>query len=155
MGAPGHAGANLGLQAKVTTRHRANAQLNGAVTRSLEVLIRELVAQAGNGVDCSGKENNNGNGQVIIDAEVDGVRCVLTRLQTAPTSRVSFSPREREIARMVAEGYPNKAIAAVLEISSWTVCTHLRRIFAKLRVSSRAAMVARMMDIGILSRDRR
>jgi hypothetical protein len=30
----------------------------------------------------------------------------------------------------------------VLGISSWTVCTHLRRIFAKMGVGSRAAMVA-------------
>lgn len=50
---------------------------------------------------------------------------------------------------MVAKGYPNKTIAAVLEISSWTVCTHLRRIFAKLGVGSRAAMVARLMDDGL------
>jgi DNA-binding CsgD family transcriptional regulator len=61
-------------------------------------------------------------------------------------SQISFSPREREIARMVAIFHPNKMIAAVLEISSWTVWTHLRRIFAKLGVSSRAAMVARMME---------
>jgi DNA-binding CsgD family transcriptional regulator len=53
---------------------------------------------------------------------------------------------------MVAKGYPNKTIAAVLEISSWTVCTHLRRMFAKLGVSSRAAMVARMMDTDMLDR---
>jgi DNA-binding NarL/FixJ family response regulator len=45
---------------------------------------------------------------------------------------------------MVAQGRPNKVIAAVLNISSWTVCTHLRRIFAKLGVSSRAAMVAKV-----------
>ena len=51
---------------------------------------------------------------------------------------------------MVAKGYPNKTIAGVLEISSWTVCTHLRRMFAKLGVSSRAAMVAKMMDLGML-----
>jgi two-component system, NarL family, nitrate/nitrite response regulator NarL len=31
------------------------------------------------------------------------------------------------------------------EISSWTVNTYLRRIFAKLGVTSRAAMVARLM----------
>ena len=43
---------------------------------------------------------------------------------------------------MVAKGYPNKTIAAVLEISGWTVNTHLRRIFAKLGVHNRAAMVA-------------
>jgi hypothetical protein len=47
---------------------------------------------------------------------------------------------------MVARGYPNKTIAAVLEINSWAVGTHLRRIFAKLHVSSRAAMVARMIE---------
>lgn len=41
---------------------------------------------------------------------------------------------------MVAQGYPNKTIASVLEISSWTVASHLRRIFVKLQISSRAAM---------------
>jgi DNA-binding CsgD family transcriptional regulator len=55
---------------------------------------------------------------------------------------MSLSPREVEIARMVAQGHPNKVIAEVLEISEWTVATHLRRIFAKLGVTSRAAMVA-------------
>ena len=49
---------------------------------------------------------------------------------------------------MVAGGHPNKAIASVLNISSWTVCTYLRRIFAKLGVNSRAAMVARTSEIG-------
>ncbi len=60
--------------------------------------------------------------------------------------QVSLSPREQEIARMVAEGYPNKTIAAVLDISSWTVGTHLRRIFAKLGVRTRASMVARLLE---------
>ncbi len=46
---------------------------------------------------------------------------------------------------MVARGYPNKTIAAVLEISSWTVNTYLRRMFAKLNVGTRAAMVAKVM----------
>jgi len=57
---------------------------------------------------------------------------------------VALSPREQEIVRLVAEGHPNKIIAAELDISAWTVGTHLRRIFAKLGVASRAAMVARM-----------
>jgi len=47
---------------------------------------------------------------------------------------------------MVAQGHCNKVIAGVLSISSWTVCTHLRRIFAKLGVGSRAAMIARFME---------
>ena len=38
-------------------------------------------------------------------------------------------------------------IADVLAISSWTLCTHLRRIFVKPGVGSRAAMVARLLEI--------
>jgi DNA-binding CsgD family transcriptional regulator len=55
-----------------------------------------------------------------------------------------LSPREYEIARLVAQGLPNKTIAAVLEISYWTVSTHLRRMFAKLNARSRAELVARV-----------
>jgi len=79
------------------------------------------------------------------------MRCLIVRESKTTEARVSFTPREREIARMVAKGYPNKAIAAVLEISSWTVCTHLRHVFAKLRVSSRAEMVARMIESGLIN----
>lgn len=62
----------------------------------------------------------------------------------------SLSPREFEIARMIAEGLPNKTVAAVLEISPWTVGTHLRRIFAKTGVQSRAALVTALHRHGIL-----
>lgn len=51
---------------------------------------------------------------------------------------------------MVAQGYPNKTIAAVLDISSFTVSSYLRRIFAKLNVNSRAAMVARVLEHRLL-----
>ena len=92
----------------------------------------------------------NGDGQtVLLDVEVEDVRCILIRLpQNSSRTQVMLSPREHEIVRMVAQGYPNKTIAAVLDISSWTVGTHLRRIFAKLGVGSRAAMVARLLERG-------
>jgi DNA-binding CsgD family transcriptional regulator len=92
----------------------------------------------------------NGDGQaVLLDVEVEDVRCILIRLpHNSPRTQVMLSPREHEIVRMVAQGYPNKTIAAVLDISSWTVGTHLRRIFAKLGVGSRAAMVARLLERG-------
>ncbi len=57
----------------------------------------------------------------------------------------ALSPREIEIVRLVAKGYPNKTIAGILEISTWTVAAHLRRIYLKLGVHSRAAMVARTL----------
>ncbi len=81
---------------------------------------------------------------VLLDVNVGDVRCVVVRNDddTSSVQQVTLSPREREIARMVALGYTNKTIARVLEISVWTVSTHLRRIFGKLGVSNRAAMVA-------------
>jgi DNA-binding CsgD family transcriptional regulator len=79
----------------------------------------------------------------LVDCREAGVRCVLERAQPGPEGLAALlSPREREIARMVGLGYTNKAIADVLDISLYTVSTHLRRIFAKLDVPSRAAMVA-------------
>ncbi|MFF4253273.1 helix-turn-helix transcriptional regulator [Streptomyces sp. NPDC001663] len=83
------------------------------------------------------------DGHVLLDLEIDGVRCLVLRGErTGPVSLLS--PRELEIARMVACGHPNKTIASVLEISTWTVASHLRRIFVKLDVTSRAAMVSRL-----------
>jgi DNA-binding CsgD family transcriptional regulator len=54
-----------------------------------------------------------------------------------------LSGRELEIAVLVAQGHANKNIAYRLQISEWTVATYLRRIFLKLDVESRAAMVFR------------
>ena len=116
----------------------------------LKALARKLVKEATSNHRSSVISEGEEREDVILDLEVDGVRCLLLRAHpnTEP-SPVTLSPREQEIARMVAKGYPNKTIAAVLEISSWTVCTHLRRIFAKLSVGSRAAMVARLMEDGL------
>jgi DNA-binding NarL/FixJ family response regulator len=143
----GHRVAKSELQQEVTTTHRKIA-LPSEVRPALEALIRKLIARARNGSEACVVINDR-SVHVLADLEVDGVSCLLTRPEEARTARISFSPRECEIARMVAKGYPNKTIAAVLEISSWTVCTHLRRMFAKLGVSSRAAMVAEMMDAGM------
>jgi DNA-binding CsgD family transcriptional regulator len=85
--------------------------------------------------------------EIMFDAEVDGTRYLFVRLPKPVQLPTRLSPREQEIVRLVALGHSNKIIAGVLNISSWTVCTHLRRIFAKLGVGSRAAMVALMPDI--------
>lgn len=63
----------------------------------------------------------------------------------------ALSPRELEVARLIAAGLPNKEAAHQLGISAWTVCTHLRRIFSKLGVPTRAAMVDKLHQIGVLN----
>lgn len=55
-----------------------------------------------------------------------------------------LSGRELQIGSLVAQGLLNKQIADQLRISEWTVCAHLRRIFAKLGVSNRASMVYKL-----------
>ena len=57
-----------------------------------------------------------------------------------------LTPREMQIVALVAEGQVNKQIAGELGISEWTVSTHLRRIFAKLDVDTRAAMVTKCFE---------
>jgi DNA-binding CsgD family transcriptional regulator len=84
--------------------------------------------------------------EILLDTCVDGSRYLLVRVPPAADPVAPLSPREQEIVRMVSRGFPNKVIADVLSISPWTVGTHLRRIFAKLGVTSRAAMVARVRD---------
>ncbi len=54
-----------------------------------------------------------------------------------------LTARELQIATLVALGRLNKQIAAQLHISEWTVATHVRRVFSKLGVSTRAGMVYR------------
>ncbi len=89
--------------------------------------------------------------EVVLDVQLDGIRYILTRSSLRlPPPPTALSPREREIVRLVAKGLPNKAIAEVLDMSPWTVDTHLRRVFAKLGVSSRAEMVARVIEEGLL-----
>lgn len=82
--------------------------------------------------------------QLLFDANVEGRRYLLFRMPAPEKKPPALSPREMEVARLVAQGLPNKVIAAVLEISTWTVGTHVRRLFAKLGVNSRAAMVSRL-----------
>jgi DNA-binding NarL/FixJ family response regulator len=108
-------------------------------------LVRRLIALVAVD-DRSEVHSHPDSEQIILDLNVDGVRYLLVRTAPLSSPRDTLTSREREIAGMVAKGYHNKTIAAALKISSWTVCTHLRRIFAKLGVTSRAAMVARLLD---------
>jgi DNA-binding CsgD family transcriptional regulator len=111
-------------------------------------LARRLIAWAASE---RGELTSGANEEVMLDVEADGVRCVLISTAPAACTGPQLSPREQEIVRMVSNGYPTKTIAAVLEISTWTVSTHLRRVFAKLGVRTRAAMVARALEEGLSS----
>jgi DNA-binding CsgD family transcriptional regulator/tetratricopeptide (TPR) repeat protein len=60
----------------------------------------------------------------------------------------SLTDSERRVAELVADGATNREVAAALVISTHTVDSHLRHVFAKLTISSRvqlAAIVSKQM----------
>ncbi len=80
--------------------------------------------------------------------EVEGNIYAIVRVQEAsgdldPSLTTLLTGRELQIVALVAIGRCNKQIASQLRISEWTVSSYLRRIFIKLGVDSRAAMVYR------------
>ncbi|MCP3802993.1 AAA family ATPase [Allokutzneria sp. A3M-2-11 16] len=62
----------------------------------------------------------------------------------------TLTRREVEVARLVAEGLSNSEIAERLFLSRRTVTTHLQHAYARLGVSSRAALTHYVMENGLL-----
>jgi DNA-binding NarL/FixJ family response regulator len=61
-------------------------------------------------------------------------------------SLVQLTPRELEILDHIARGSGTKDIAAELELSDRTISSHLRNIYDRLQVHSRAAALARYLQ---------
>ncbi|BCM65262.1 MULTISPECIES: response regulator [Streptomyces] len=73
---------------------------------------------------------------------------VMSRLRNP---RPALTPREQDILAHLSRGLPNHAIARALYISEATVKTHLRRIYDKLGVDTRAGAVAVAKEQRLLS----
>ncbi|MCB1911202.1 MAG: DNA-binding response regulator, partial [Rhodocyclaceae bacterium] len=58
-----------------------------------------------------------------------------------------LSPREREVARLLARGLPNKLVARELDISEKTVHVHRQHVMDKAGIRSAAELARLMLEI--------
>lgn len=91
------------------------------------------------------------NGDRVIDSglfsALGGVEPIFT---DAAEEGVSFTERERELLRRLADGLPNDRIAAAMYLSVSSIKTLLSQLYVKLAVSSRHEALARAVALGVL-----
>jgi two-component system, NarL family, nitrate/nitrite response regulator NarL len=88
-------------------------------------------------------------GLIVLDPAVAGATGVHTHVQPSAEGE-SLTAREQEVLRLVAEGYPNKAIARELGISEHTAKFHVGSLLGKLGAGSRTEAVTLATRRGIL-----
>lgn len=60
-----------------------------------------------------------------------------------------LTPREREVARLAAQGLTNREIATVLPITEKTAANHLQHVLEKLDLRTRTQVAARAAEFGL------
>lgn len=74
---------------------------------------------------------------------------VRTSQEAEPAAQLS--EREREILRLVAQGFSNREIAELVALSKLTIECHTKNIYRKLAVGSRTAAVFEARALGLLN----
>jgi two-component system nitrate/nitrite response regulator NarL len=90
------------------------------------------------------------DGEVVVSPHLPGV-LVAYMHRHADSTQLKLGDREREVMRLTSEGLSAPEIAAALGIGVTTVKTHLQRLYRKLEVTDRAAMVAKAWRLGLLT----
>jgi DNA-binding NarL/FixJ family response regulator len=101
------------------------------------------------------------NGHMTIVAEFDTLAAaraagldaaaILVAPPEMSLSPESLTPRELEVLELLAEGLPNKAIAARLGVSDQTVKFHVAALSGKLGASNRTDAVRRAVRRGLVT----
>ena len=68
-----------------------------------------------------------------------------TEIKKQPFEELGLTKREKEILELLTTGLTYKQIAVKCNISVDTMYTHVKKIFSKLKVHSRAEITARLI----------
>ncbi|MGA3953851.1 response regulator [Ralstonia nicotianae] len=79
--------------------------------------------------------------------------CSLSAADEAPASASSplLSAREKEVLDLITKGFTAQEIAKLMALSHFTVRTFVRRIYSKLKVTSKAEAIYEARTLGLLS----
>lgn len=84
-------------------------------------------------------------------------RTVLQDMRAQPDvaqpDRPEFTEREQEVLRGIVKGFTYAEIAGILELSTHTVSTHVRKVYGKLAVHSRGEAVYEALQLGLVQPD--
>jgi DNA-binding CsgD family transcriptional regulator/PAS domain-containing protein len=158
-----HAVVVTDLDANILFTNRAAARADGRDQKALVALAGEEIARTvgmirdDNRRVATGlvKDTDSGQRLVVRSVLLAKVNLSLSLIQLCrddeefkmPVWDV-LSPREQEIARLVAQGLTTKQIAEQAFVSENTVKMHLKRIFAKTDIRNRAELVQRIWRDG-------
>ena len=88
---------------------------------------------------------NEGDGQLLLLIEPAQPTYQALAPHPPPPTPIHLTPREKSVTRYLLEGFTNKEIANKLRISEHTVKDHLKRLMKKTRVTTRTAVVSRLL----------
>jgi DNA-binding NarL/FixJ family response regulator len=108
----------------------------------LKDMASRLIGQCIRTVHAGGRWVEKGVATVAVEK-------LLKREAGVRTIGESLTPRELEVARMIAAGLPSKAVASQLDISEGTAKLHLHHVYEKLKLSGRVALVHYMQSHGL------
>lgn len=86
-------------------------------------------------------------GALYLDEKV---RHVVSRLKGASASQFNLSAREREVLKLLVQGYSNGVIAEALFLSESTIKAHLRNIMTKFEVNDRVQVAVVALRSGLI-----
>ena len=89
-------------------------------------------------------------GHDVVAPQLAGGLAVEIHRNRDASAAPALSPREREVLVLIAEGRSITAMATKLFLAPSTVKTHVQRLYEKLGVSDRGAVVAEAMRRGLL-----
>lgn len=81
----------------------------------------------------------------------DAKKTTAQDVSTPASTPVSLSKREQEVLEYITKGFSSNEIAGLLAVSPHTILTFVRRIYAKLKVTSKTEAIYEARNQGLLS----